>query len=74
MGNNEDVKKFYEKVMRFIYVGSCSIINFGVFVLLILGIGWEIVKRVGKEVLCICYDEEGVCYNREIREIELFKG
>lgn len=42
--------------------------------LLILGIGWEIVKRVGKEVLCICYDEEGVCYNREIREIELFKG
>lgn len=74
MGNNEDVKKVYEKLMRFIYVGSCNIFKFGVFVLLILGIGWEIVKRVGKEVLCICYDEEGVCYNREIREIELFKG
>lgn len=30
MGNNEDVKKVYEKLMRYIYVGSCSIIKFGV--------------------------------------------
>lgn len=73
-GNNEDVKKAYEKLMRSIHVGSCSITNSGAPVLLTSGIGRETAKRAGKEASCIRYDEEGVCHNREIRETESFKG
>lgn len=73
-GNNEYVKKAYEKLMRSIHVGSCSITNSGAPVLLTSGIGRETAKRAGKEASCIRYDEEGVCHNREIRETESFKG
>lgn len=73
-GNNEDVKKSYEKVMRSIHVGSCSIIKSGATVLLTSGKGRETAKRAGKEASCIRYDEEGVRHNRKIRETESFKG
>lgn len=77
IGNDEDVKKVYENLMRFIKYfceDFCSIKKFGVKVFFNLSKGWEVMKKVGKDIFCIILNKEGIWYIKENRESGLFKG
>ncbi|XP_065925390.1 protein mono-ADP-ribosyltransferase PARP14 isoform X4 [Magallana gigas] len=70
-GNDEDVKKAYESLMRFIKhlrEDSCSINKPGAKVFFNSSKGREAMKKAGKDTSCIILNKEGIRHIKENRE------
>nr|XP_034328119.1 protein mono-ADP-ribosyltransferase PARP14 isoform X2 [Crassostrea gigas] len=76
-GNDEDVKKAYENLMRFIKnlrEDSCSINKPGSKVFFNSSKGRVAMKKAGKDTSCIILDKEGIRHIKENRESGSFRG
>eukprot|EP00105_Crassostrea_gigas_P015744 XP_011432847.1 PREDICTED: poly [ADP-ribose] polymerase 14 isoform X2 [Crassostrea gigas] len=76
-GNDEDVKKAYENLMRFIKhlrEDSCNINKPGARVFFNSSKGREAMKKAGKDTSCIILDKEGIRHTKENRDSGSFRG